>query len=197
MVKLSPMQDISECVTTLKGIKEVYVISVKNEIKELLLIINKDYKENPIIHAVDLSKTQENSFTHDFSARHAQVEFSKSQDYIYQPGASLIKSELQNLYNAHLGIAKLHPNTHLYTSNDLVNNYFGRVFRVRETVKLNKKGLHKILKKEGVNVISKNFPLSASEIVKKYNLKIGGDLYLIAFTNHLSEKESMICERIY
>ena len=197
MIKLSPMQDVSKCVEVIKGIKDIYIISVKSEVKELLLCISKGFDKEPRIHAVDISSRGEVSFSYDFRHRNKQVDYDKVQHYLYQPSPSLIKSELQNRYNEQFGIKKLHPNTQLYTSKTYVKNYFGRVFKVRESIKLDKKILNKILPNRQVNVISKNFPLSSSDIINKYNLRPGGELYLIAFTNYLSEKKATICERIH
>jgi hypothetical protein len=47
-----------------------------------------------------------------------------------------------------------------------------------------------------VNILSKNFPLSSQELKRKYNLKDGGDDYIIAYTDFEKKRVAVFCERI-
>ena len=107
---------------------------------------------------------------------------------MYQPGAALVKSQLQDRYALQKGLCKLNPNTQLFTSDRHIADFFGRIFFVKENISLNKKELKRVLPEMKANVITKNYPLSPQEIIKKYKLKEGGDNYLIAYTDFENRK---------
>ena len=54
VVKLSPMLDITRAINELSHIEKLYVISVNNECKELLLLINKECETDTEIYAVNI-----------------------------------------------------------------------------------------------------------------------------------------------
>jgi len=196
LVKLSPMQDISECVIALENVHKIWVISIQNEVKELLLHLKKGSDSSPIISAIDLNKEGETEYAHLFEERVCNVNLGEIKTYLYQPNAAIIKSELQNRYASQLGLEKLNPNTQLYSSDQLIEGFMGRVFAVKQCINLNKKELKKALPQMKANVITKNFPLSAQELVRKYKLKEGGDEYLIAFKDFEGGKVVAICNRL-
>lgn len=196
LVKLSPMQDISECMAKISDIEKIIVLSIDSEIKELLIHIVPDTKEMPTISAVDISGRRKDEFSFDYTKRHIQENLGGIQLYLYQPSPTLVKAELQNRYAERFSLKKAHPNTHLYFSNELHEDYFGRIFLVEKSIRLNKKELRKDLPEMKANVISKNHPLKAKEIYKKYKIKSGGSHYLIAFTETVSGPISILCKRI-
>ena len=98
MVKLSPMQDISECVSVLENVYKIWVISVQNEVKELLLHIRRNSGLPPIITTVDIKKEGTTSFSYVFEERHCLALMEEPMKYLYQPGAAIVKAELHNRY---------------------------------------------------------------------------------------------------
>lgn len=186
IVKLSPLIDISYLISELKDITEIQIIAMKNEVKELVLIIeNKpstDSHQLTTIKCVNLEST-EPEFSFDFDGeKSAKSKFSKSLNFLYIPNNSILKAGAFNIISEKFGLQKLHPNTHLYTSENKIENFPGRVLRIEKTDP-------KLLKKENkFNIISKNYPLKPEEIRKKYKLKDGGDRYLI-FTQSVLGKE--------
>ena len=195
MIKLSPMQDISECILVLEQIEFVWVISIKNDVKELLLQLGINKNNNPQINVIDLDK-QSSSYQAKYLERVVTTESSTTKKYIYQPAAALVKSELHNRNADSLGLQKLHPNTQLYTSDNLVQSYFGRVFEVRAVISSNRKELRKHLPNMKANVIAKNYPLNPQELISKLKIKEGGEDYLIAFTDVSSKKVLTVCDRL-
>lgn len=195
LVKLSPMQDISECISVLHRVHKVWVVSVRNEVKELLLHLKADNNSVPIISAVDLDKGGNQSFSYVFEERVCDISLGRLKKYIYQPSAAIVKAELQNRYAQHLDIEKLNPNTQLYTSDRLLENYIGKVYLVQEKIKLNKKELIKALPKMKANVITKNFPLNPQALIKKFKLKEGGENFLIAYSDLEENKAVAICNK--
>ncbi len=196
LVKLSPMQDISECVNTLKNVHHIWVVSIQNEVKELLLHIKRGNSSSPNTTAVDINQNETTEFSYLFEKRTCQVKLNTLEKYLYQPGSAIIKAELQNRYALSLGLEKLHKNTQLFTADHELEHFSGRTFLVKEKVNLNKKEIKKVLPQMQANVITKNFPLSPQELIRKFKLKEGGSEYLIAFTNMENKKVVALCERI-
>ncbi|MEM9545723.1 MAG: hypothetical protein AAGA77_07110 [Bacteroidota bacterium] len=196
LIKLSPMQDISECVNVLENVHQIWVISVKNDVKELLLHLKNEYRSSPLISAVDLCDREELEFSHWFNERICEIDFSTPKKYLYQPAAALIKSQLQDRHAEQLGLEKLHSNTQLFTSDKYADKYFGKVFLIKENIKLNKKNLKKALPQMKANIVTKNFPLNPTQIAQRYKLKEGGKEFLIAYTDFEGNKWISICNRV-
>ena len=78
---------------------------------------------------------------------------------------------------------KLHQNTHIYTSEEKIEHFPGRIF---ETEEINSKA---IKKGEQFNIITKNFPLKPEKKKKKYKIKDGGNQYLIAVKSHSGNQD--------
>jgi len=186
IVKLSPLIDISYLISELKNITEIQIIAVRNEVKELLLIIeNKEQRiknKDVEIRCVNL-ESDEPEFSFNFNdEKSVKSEFSDSLNFLYIPNNSILKAGAFNIISEKFGLKKLHPNTHFYTSEHKTENFPGRVLEIE---KIEAKDLKK---GEKYNIISKNYPLKPEEIKKKYKLTDGGNHYLI-FTQSIKGKE--------
>ncbi len=186
IVKLSPLIDISYLISELKNISEIQIIAVRNEVKELVLIIeNKEQKtrnKDIEIRCVNL-ESNESEFLFKFNdEKLAKSEFSESLKFLYIPNNSILKAGAFNIISEKFGLKKLHPNTHFYTSENKIENFPGRVLEIE---KIDPKDLKK---GEKYNIVSKNYPLKPEEIKKKYKLNDGGNHYLI-FTQSINGKE--------
>lgn len=182
LIKLSPLIDISYLISTLKNIAEIHIVTVKNDVKELLVLIDSKQKSERIkISCVNL-ETEEPTFEFYFDEMNlAKPDFGESGNFLLIPNNALLKTGAFNLVSERFGLKKLHPNTHLYFADEIVENFPGRVLEVQ---KIETKDL---VKGEKFNIISKNYPLKPEEIKKKYKLKDGGNQYLI-FTHTNSGK---------
>ena len=118
------------------------------------------------------SEDPEFTFTYE-EEKSAISEFSEALQYLYIPNSSVLKSGGFNMVAETFNLKKLHPNSHFYTSKELLNNFPGRTLRV-EIIESKE-----ILKGQKFNIISKNYPLSPDQIKKKYKVKDGGEQYLI------------------
>ena len=173
LIKLSPLIDIQHLVSSLQNICKIWIIAVKNEVKEVLVYLKKT-ENQPEISCINLQYSEpEFNFNLD-DEKHCQSEFSAPKKYIYIPNNSVLKSGAFNLVSEKFGLRKLHQNTHIYTSEEKIVHFPGRIF---ETEEINSKA---IKKGEQFNIITKNFPLKPEEIKKKYKIKDGGNQYLIA-----------------
>jgi len=186
IVKLSPLIDISYLISELKNITEIQIIAVRNEVKELVLIIdNKEKREkrkDTKITCINL-ESDEPEFSFNFNEeKSAESEFSESLNFLYIPNNSILKAGAFNIISENFGLKKLHPNTHFYTSEQRIENFPGRVLEIEKVeAKDLKKG-------EKCNIVSKNYPLRPEEIKRKYKLNDGGNHYLI-FTQSIKGKE--------
>lgn len=186
IVKLSPLIDISYLISELKNISEIQIIAFRNEVKELLLIIeNKEQRiknKDVEIRCANL-ESDEPDFLFKFNdEKSAKSEFSETLKFLYIPNNSILKAGAFNIISEKFGLKKLHPNTHFYTSENKIENFPGRVLEIE---KIDAKDLKK---GEKYNIVSKNYPLKPEEIKKKYKLNDGGNHYLI-FTQSINGKE--------
>jgi hypothetical protein len=184
LVKLSPMLDIKSALKALKNVTEIHVVSVDNECKELLFILDKKVSEEAVITCVNIKKTgevQKLLFTFTEEKESTISYAGEVKNYLYEPHASLLKAGFYKGIALRYRVEKLHPDSHLYTSSEWISDFPGRIFRVEAVV--NKKELKKTLQgMDKANITVRNFPLSAVELRKQLKLKEGGDNYLFAST---------------
>ncbi|HQQ95678.1 MAG TPA: SAM-dependent methyltransferase [Cyclobacteriaceae bacterium] len=196
LLKTSPLLDLSRGCEQLQHVAGAWVVSVDNECRELLFLLKRGFKGEPTITCTDLFSRspliKEYRFT--FSEeRGAVASFSEPLEYLYEPSAALLKGGAFKHIAEGLGISKLAPNSHLYTSPRRIE-FPGRVFKVLESVKLDKSLVTKFPRGQA-NIITRNYPLRPEEIKKKTGLADGGDLYLIC-TQGIDQKFILIAERI-
>ena len=186
MIKLSPLIDLKYLQTAVKSIDEIEIIAVKNEVKEIVLHLIPNTDNKLKITTKNLSTNEPNfSFLPEEEAA-VTPEFSDILEYLYIPNNAVLKSGAFNLISKKFGLKKLHPNTHLYTSDKAVD-FCGRVFKVKEI------SAKEIKKGDVFNIISKNHPLTPEQIKTKYKLKNGGEHYLV-FTQ--SKKGKVILQTL-
>ncbi|NEV94382.1 SAM-dependent methyltransferase [Psychroflexus sp. YR1-1] len=182
MIKTSPMYDIEMGYKELSGIKELHIVSVKNEVKELLWIIDWRTVNSRTIKLYNYDSHRRYSFQkmdHDKLQSHL-VSRSKYENYLYEFNSSIMKSGLFDHFAAKYGLGKLEKNTNLYTSNILISSFPGKIFEIQSVDSINFKNLKKEYKGTYVNIISKNIKISTENLRKKLNCKTGGDTdYLI------------------
>lgn len=187
VIKLSPLIDLKYLVSALPAIFRIDIIALKNDVKEVVIFLSNENQKEITCNCVNL-ESEEPTFSFAFGEEGgAMSEYGEPERFIYIPNNSILKAGCFNLISQKFGLKKLHPNTHLYTSSEKVNDFPGRVFEM-EIVD------SKMIKKKGqFNIISKNYPLKPEEIKKKYGLKDGGKDYLI-FTQ--SKKGKIILKSV-
>ena len=197
MIKLSPMLDMHSALNELKSVRELHVVSVNNECKELILLLKSPCKEstntdNEVV--ISCEQVVNNSMSQHFSYTLTEEKTAECTltdqigNYLYEPGAALLKAGPYRLLSQRFGVMKLHPNSHLYTSEALVD-FPGRRFKVIGYSGFGKKELKTFMKGlEKANLTVRNFPTTVAELRKKLKLKEGGDTYLFATTLNNGEK---------
>jgi len=196
MIKLSPMIDLTAAVKELPNTSEIHVISVENECKEVLLILNQSIDSNKKIKTLNICKNNiEQIFEFNISDEtNSPVAFTSNIDkYLYEPNASIMKSGAFKSIGNTFNLSKLHHNTHLYTSDKLSLEFPGRVFEVIKIWGNSKSEIKELTRHlPKANISTRNYPISVDELRKKLKIKEGGDRYLFACT--VFNEQKMIIE---
>ncbi len=193
LIKTSPLLDLTIGINELKFVKEIHIIAIKNDVKELLWVIENEYKNEINIKTINIKDIKNEAFN--FILNHEKElisEYSIPRKYLYEPNSALLKAGAFNIIANKLGLFKLQKHSHLYTNDSLID-FPGRSFEIKSVLPYNKKVLKKTLKTTKANITTRNFPESVLQIRKKLNLKDGGDTYLIFTTNMEHEKIVIIC----
>lgn len=195
LIKTGPLLDLSRGTTQLRHVKQIHIVAVDNDVKEVLWVLEQGFKEEPTITAVNLRNDKKAIFEFLLSEEKSAVPIvSEPQKYLYEPNAALLKSGAFKLICTRLDVSKLHTHSHLYTSMEQ-KDFPGRVFEIKKVMNYTKKEIKQLgLKK--ANITTRNFPDSVATIRKKLKLKDGGTDYLF-FTKNLENKLIIIhCFRL-
>ncbi len=182
LIKTAPLLDIKQTLKDLKFVTDVWVISVANDCKEVLYLLEKNKKVAPQIHTVNLNKTNQ-FFDFTFEQEKAiHSEYGLPEKFLYEPNVAVLKAGAFNSVGNHYQLKKIAPNSHLYTSQQLVANFPGRVFEIKNVLNYQTNSFSKLgLKK--ANVSCRNFKDSVAQVKKKLKLKDGGEHYVFATTD--------------
>ena len=200
MVKLSPMLDLSLALKHLKYVREVHIVSVNNECKELLLILQKESASSDITihceHIVNASEHQSFSFTQEQERTSDCPLATEVGAYLYEPNASILKAGAYRSLTQTYACKKLHASSHLYTSEQFIEDFPGRRFKVEAVSGFGKKELKEFLQgMEKANLTIRNFPSSVADLRKRLKLKEGGEDYLFATTLADESKVMIKCRK--
>ena len=200
IAKISPMADIQHTLSLLPETTEVHVLSVKNECKELIFVMERNTRNtDPDIYCVNF-RTMKEAQTFHFTFSHEQQTMATLANTVgnclFEPNASILKAGAFKSIAYKMRLEKLHPNSHLYTSDHVIPGFPGRQFIVEEVLKFNGrlcKTLHRNIPEANITV--RNFPLGADELRKRMKIKDGGDVYLFATTIGHEEKVLLKCRK--
>ncbi|OXL44997.1 SAM-dependent methyltransferase [Segatella copri] len=185
IIKLSPMLDWHRAISELSHVREVHIISVNNECKELLLVLSaRNMDENLRIYCINDAQSFvcEESDMETSSVKIAPSTLEEMQ-YLYEPNASLMKAGCFGILSDRYDARMLSKNSHLFVSQAPIEAFPGRSFRIIAVSSFNKKELKRHL--SGItkaNIATRNFPLSVAELRKRLKLKDGGETYIFATT---------------
>ncbi|MDR5590325.1 class I SAM-dependent methyltransferase [Christiangramia sp. SM2212] len=195
MVKSSPILDVTAGINELQHIKEVHIVAVRNEVKELLWILGKNYSDEPLIKTINFEKDGIQEFSGDDYLTDDPTEFSLPETYLYEPNAAIMKSGLFDSIAVKTNTKKLHQHSHLYTSRDL-KKFPGRIFKIIEIKQFKPSELKRYFKNKKANITIRNFPDSVENIRKKFKIKDGGSEYIFFTTNIYDEKIIISCKKV-
>ena len=178
IVKTAPLLDLTAGFSELDQVSAVHIVSVKNECKELLWVIDKDFTGSPEIVAVTLNEQIKtfSFFKPEDQADPKLIDECAPGAFIYEPDAALLKSGAFDLIGNRYDLKKLHTQTQLYYSETLKTDFPGRIFRLNELRSTSELKKEKTL---SANVIVRNYPAKAEELIRKYKIKSSKDEFLI------------------
>lgn len=193
LLKTSPMLDISVGLSELEHVSEIHIVAVDNEVKELLWLLKKDFIGNLEIMTINFTKTKSEIFS--FMWKESAIpEYNLPFKYLYEPNAAILKSGAFDLISEKFRLKKLHINTHLYTSDTLIE-FPGRRFIVKKNIPYKKPEIKAALTFKKANIATRNFPESVETLRKKWKIRDGGDKYLFFVTSE-KKKQMLVCSKI-
>ncbi len=208
LIKLSPMLDLTAAFRALNGIKEAHVVSVDGECKELLLVMCEGERDNNQIpiYCVDL-RGQATTFCFTFNEEKAMFQGNAaflSPDrvgltgrFLYEPNASILKAGAFKTVCRRFAVQKLAPDTHLYTSATLIDDFPGRRWRIIDSASFAKKDLRRLLAGiDAADLSVRGFPASVAMLRRQLHLREGGNSHFIASTLVDSTKILFRVERV-
>ena len=195
LIKNSPILDISKTIEELRFVKEIHVVAIDNEVKELLFVLEKNYDETITIKTKNTTKNKAQSFDFQYLTEKPST-YTEPNKYIYEPNSAILKSGGFHEVSAQLNIEKLHQHSHLYTSENRIE-FPGRTFVVEHICSYNRKEIQQYLKENKANITTRNFPDTVAQIRKKTKIKDGGSQYLFFTTVNNNKLKVLICSQVF
>jgi len=194
-IKTAPLLDITAGLKELKHVSAIFCVAYKNEMKELLWQLNPNFEGEVTLRAVNITPDHTEIDVMTLTdIEQAQSNFSVPQTYLYEANASLYKAGAFNWISLIYNLAKLHPFSHLYTSNEFID-FPGRRFNVKAVLPVDKK-LKKTLGLQKANITTRNFPKTVAVLRKELKIKDGGATYLFFTTLSDETKVCVHCSKI-
>ena len=179
LIKMSPMLDISVGLEVLKHVKTVCIVALKNEVKELLFHQEKGFIGTTRIHTLNTHPKGNECFSFERAEEEtAEVSFSPPKAYLYEPNAAVMKSGAFKLISKNFKLDKLDTHTHLYTSDERLENFPGKIYTISNVYPYQKKSLKKAIGGIKANVKTRNFSEKTEALKTLFKLTDGGDLFL-------------------
>lgn len=195
LIKTAPILDISVGMNELKYVAEIHVVALNNEVKELLWVLKKGIVSPPILKAVNFKNNTSSIVELNFKEdAFAEVKYHLPQKYLYEPYVSVMKLGVFNWVAYYFNVKKLHPNTHLYTSNTL-KSFEGKRFEIIRWCFYSKKEMKEFVGVKA-NVVTKNFKLTVADLRKKHKILEGMERYLFFVTNMNNKLIVVDCNKI-
>ncbi|MDP2089371.1 MAG: class I SAM-dependent methyltransferase [Flavobacteriaceae bacterium] len=195
LVKVSPFLDLTVGIEELQFVKEVHIVAINNEVKELLFILKKNYNDAIVIKTINYIGSSFHTFDFEFNNEKSIVQYSVPFNYLYEPNKAIFKSGAFNLIAEKFNLFKIAANSHLYTSDELID-FPGTCYKILDQLPYNSKKLKAILPDLKANIKIRNFPDSISSIKKKLKIKDGGAYYVFFTTNYEEKPIILVTKKV-
>lgn len=205
LVKVSPMLDLKHTLRSVPETKELHVVAVQSEVKELLLSIDlavaspSSYQDVPLVVSL-LGSGQEQSlrFERAFAEEEALTAHYAAElgRWLYLPHAALMKAGLYKSLATRYALEPLHVSSHLYTSDEACPDFPGRRYEVDEVLPFSSSLLRRLAKERlAAQIICRNFPLSADELRRRLKATEHDTFALLGSTLSTGEAVLIRCRR--
>ncbi len=206
LIKISPMSDISAAISSILYVKEIHVVAVENECREVLLLCEKGYEGEPMIKTVNFTSGDINhrelfDFYISSEKRCASDYFHYKRDngrnetngndendvtassplFLYEPNKAILKSGAFKSVGESFGLKKISADSHLYVSRNIVKGFPGKVYKIERIEDFNHQLIRSFSLKYPQGVLkSVNFPIRTEELRKRLKIEEGDDAYFFA-----------------
>jgi len=195
LLKTSPLLDLGRAIVELDGVDKIWVVCVKNEVKEILFLKSKNSTLDPEIDIIELNFEHSIIFSGTLETEKRKLTRSGPiSNFLYEPHPGILKAGFFKLVETE-NMIKINSNTHLYSSKELDTKFPGKSFRVIETGPVDMSWLKKHLPNKQVNISTRNFPGKPEDLRKKLKLSDGGDLTLFGYRNHQNQVELALTQK--
>ena len=181
LLKTSPMLDMTNAINSLKFVKEIHVVGINNEVKDLVFLLEKEHRNTVLIKTINFTKERSEKFNFIYNQQ-SSSNYHEPQTYLYEPNATILKSGGFHELSDQLNIFKLHQHSHLYTSEKLMN-FPGRKFKIIQITSYDKKKITSLIPSKKANISTRNFRKTVAQIKKELKIIDGGGHYLFFTTN--------------
>lgn len=200
LMKTSPMFDISLGLHQLKNVSKVWVVAVKNEVKEILWLLTKNVSlasEETPIYTININKLGDEEFDGNYyEEKHSIANKGIVKQFLYEPNASILKAGFFNLISTKFKLDKLATNSHLYSSDALISNFPGRIFEVKEVLPYKTNLLKKRLLKKKINISTRNFSSLVRDLISKFKIVEGGEEFVFFTQQNETEKIVIFTKKV-
>ena len=195
LLKTSPLLDLERAIVELGGVDKIWVVCVKNEVKEILFLKSKNATLDPSIDIIELNFEHSTIFSGTLEAEKRKLtSIGPISNFLYEPHPGILKAGFFKLVETE-NMIKINSNTHLYSSKELDTKFPGKSFQVIETGPVDMGWLKKHLPNKQVNISTRNFPGKPEDLRKKLKLSDGGDLTLFGYRNHQNQVELALTQK--
>ena len=195
LLKTSPLLDLERAILELGGVDKIWVVCVKNEVKEILFLKSNNSTLDPEIDIIELNFEDSIIFSGTLEAEKRRLtSIGPISNFLYEPHPGMLKAGFFKLVETE-NMIKINSNTHLYSSEELDTKFPGKSFRVIETGPVDMGWLKKHLPNKKVNISTRNFPGKSEDLRKKLKLSEGGDFTLFGYRNHQNQVELALTQK--
>lgn len=207
IIKVSPMADITSLIKSFTAVCEIIIVSVFNECKEILVIIDRNNRLSPVplekvkIQAANFEKSEKKWKIFEWSLSEesssgAVISTPEKGNYMYEPNSGLLKGGAFKILCNRYSIGKISLSSHLYISKIQIPDFPGRSFRIEEIYDFDKKGIKEIgLKFPKANVSTRNFNLTPPELKERLGVKDGGEIFLFGTLFSDNSRKIVVCTK--
>ena len=205
-IKLSPLLDISQVISQLPCVSDVYAIGHATECKDLLVVLKsgQDAHSEPIIHAQMLSDDGEPVSPISFCQSEEKSAVARLADHlpsvgekIFVPSPAVMKaapfSLLTNIYD----LVMLGSGTHIYLGQNDIADFPGRRFVIVGVFDLSKSSVGELRKAYPTAAVAvRNFPMSADELRKKLKIGESSQNFLFGVSAASGKPQLIVCHKL-
>lgn len=195
LLKTSPLLDLERAILELDGVDKIWVVCIKNEVKEILFLKSKNATLEPAIDIIELNFEHSVIFSGTLEAEKRKLtNIGPISNFLYEPHPGILKAGFFKLVETE-NMIKINSNTHLYSSKELDTKFPGKSFQVIETGPVDMGWFIKHLPNKQVNISTRNFPGKPEDLRKKLKLSDGGNFTLFGYRNHQNQVELALTQK--